>query len=339
VALAAAVLADVMRVGFVPHRQADAAIKSRVFLRVEGTFRRKGCGPLVIRLPAKGRFLTIHEKVNSASRHSVGSPPHGSSFGQSPDCIPRRTIMHRKVVSQAEWLESRKAHLAKEKELTRLRDQLSAERRELPWVQVEKEYVFDTPDGKKTLADLFNGRSQLIVHHFMLGPGWKAGCIGCSFSADHIEGALVHLEHHDVSLVTISRAPLAQIEAYKKRMGWHAKWVSSNGSDFNYDYHVSFTPEEIAKGKVYYNYAVRDGDSEELSGLSVFYRDERGDIFHTYSSFARGYEMIDSTYMLLDMTPKGRNETTNLAEWVRRHDEYDDRKRTHTRGGAGNVRR
>ena len=234
--------------------------------------------------------------------------------------------MDHNIVSRAEWLEARKAHLAKEKELTRLRDQLSAERRALPWVKVEKEYVFDAPTGKKTLAELFEGHSQLIVHHFMLGPGWHAGCIGCSFSADHIEGALVHLDHHDVSVVNVSRAPLAEIETYKKRMGWRVPWVSSNGSDFNYDYHVSFRPEDIAKRKVHYNYDMRDFQSEELSGLSVFIKDENGDIFHTYSSYARGYEMVDTTYMLLDMTPKGRNETGphyNLADWVRRHDEYD----------------
>jgi predicted dithiol-disulfide oxidoreductase (DUF899 family) len=234
--------------------------------------------------------------------------------------------VQRQIVSREEWLAARKRHLVKEKELTRLRDKLSTDRRNLPWVKVEKTYVFDTPEGKKTLAELFDGRSQLIVHHFMLGPGWEQGCIGCSFSADHIEGALVHLEHHDVSLVTVSRAPLAEIDAYKKRMGWRVKWVSSNGSDFNYDYHVSFTPENIAKGKVFYNFDLREFQSEELSGLSVFYRDANGEVFHTYSTYARGYEMVDSAYMLLDMTPLGRNETGpghNLTDWVRRHDEYE----------------
>jgi predicted dithiol-disulfide oxidoreductase (DUF899 family) len=234
--------------------------------------------------------------------------------------------MQRQIVSREAWFAARKRHLVKEKELTRLRDKLSTDRRNLPWVKVEKTYVFDTPEGKKTLAELFDGRSQLIVHHFMLGPGWEQGCIGCSFSADHIEGALVHLEHHDVSLVTVSRAPLAEIDAYKKRMGWRVKWVSSNGSDFNYDYHVSFTPENIAKGKVFYNFDLREFQSEELSGLSVFYRDANGDVFHTYSTYARGYEMVDSAYMLLDMTPLGRNETGpghNLTDWVRRHDEYE----------------
>jgi len=186
---------------------------------------------------------------------------------------------------------------------------LSAERRELPWVKIEKLYVFDGPSGKETLSDLFDGRSQLVVKHFMLGRGWKEGCVGCSFEVDHIEGALVHLEHHDVTYVAISRAPLAEIEAFKKRMGWRFKWVLSYSIDFNYDYHVSFTSEESAKGKVYYNYEMRDFQSEELSGLSVFYKDEAGDIFHTYSAYARGAEEVLGTYMILDLTPKGRNET------------------------------
>ncbi len=233
--------------------------------------------------------------------------------------------MSHPVVSREEWLTARKVLLAKEKELTRLRDDLNAKRRALPWVKVEKAYVFDTLGGRRTLADLFDGRSQLIVHHFMFGPGWEAGCIGCSFAADHIEGTLVHLEHHDVSLVRVSRAPLGEIEAYRQRMGWRAKWVSSHGSDFNYDYHVSFRPEEIAKGEVTYNYATSNVSIEDLSGLSVFYRDANGDIFHTYSTYGRGDELVDGTYMLLDMTPKGRNETGphhNLMDWVKRHDEY-----------------
>lgn len=229
------------------------------------------------------------------------------------------------VVSRKEWLAARKELLTREKELTRLRDELSAKRRALPWVKIEKEYTFDTLEGRRTLAELFEGRSQLIVHHFMFGPGWEAGCIGCSFTADHIEGTRVHLEHHDVSLVRISRAPLAEIDTYRKRMGWQVKWVSSHGSDFNYDYQVSFRPEEIAKGEVTYNYAMSHVSIEDLSGLSVFYRDASGDIFHTYSTYGRGDELVDSTYMLLDMTPKGRNETGphyNLMDWVRRHDEY-----------------
>jgi predicted dithiol-disulfide oxidoreductase (DUF899 family) len=230
-----------------------------------------------------------------------------------------------KVVSREEWLEARKAHLAKEKELTQLRDQLSAELRNLPWVKVEKNYVFDGPNGKETLADLFGGRSQLIVYHFMLGPGWKEGCVGCSFLSDHIDGALVHLEHHDVTYVAVSRAPLPEINAFKQRMGWRFKWVSSYNSDFNYDFHVSFTKDEIARGEVYYNYDLRPFQSEEMSGRSVFYKDANGGIFHTYSSYARGGDMFLGTYVLLDITPKGRNETGpnhDLSDWVRHHDRY-----------------
>lgn len=234
-------------------------------------------------------------------------------------------IEHPQIVSRDEWIEARKRHLLKEKELTRLRDQLSAERRELPWVKVEKEYVFDTPDGKATLAELFAGRSQLIVQHFMLGPGWEEGCVGCSFVVDHVEGALVHLKHHDVKYVAISRAPLAEIEAYKKRMGWSLTWVSSLSSDFNYDYHVSFTSEALATGKVYYNYEMTTASIEDLPGASVFYKDANAGIFHTYSAYGRGGEEVLGAYMLLDLTPKGRNETGpafNLTDWVRRHDEY-----------------
>src|SRR5262249_3184502 len=199
-------------------------------------------------------------------------------------------------------------------------------RRELPRVKVEKTYVFDSPDGEVTLAELFDSRSQLVVSHFMLGPGWRDGCVGCSFRSDHVEGTLPHLEHHDVSLVTISRAPLAEIEAFKQRMGWRFKWVSSYGNDFNYDYGVSFAQKDIASGKVEYNYATIDFVSEDLSGLSVFYKDESGAIYHTYSTYARGDETVVTTYMYLDLTPKGRNETGprfNLTDWVRHHDRYD----------------
>jgi predicted dithiol-disulfide oxidoreductase (DUF899 family) len=238
-------------------------------------------------------------------------------------------MQHNRVVSQDQWLAARKELLAKEKDFTRLRDKLSAQRRELPWVKVEKAYVFDTPDGKKTLSELFGGRSQLVVDHFMLGPGWQAGCVGCSFGADHVDGALVHLQNHDVTLVAVSRAPLTEIEAYKKRMGWHFPWVSSYGNNFNHDYHVSFTPDEMATGRVYYNYAVTEASSQELPGLSVFYKDPAGEIFHTYSSYGRGSEELLSTYMILDLTPKGRNETGphyNLMDWVRRHDEYKEQR-------------
>jgi predicted dithiol-disulfide oxidoreductase (DUF899 family) len=230
------------------------------------------------------------------------------------------------VVSQEEWLAARRALLVKEKEATRLRDTLNAERLALPWVKVDKEYVFDTPTGKQTLADLFEGRSQLMIYHFMLGPGWKAGCPGCSFLADHLGGALPHLEHHDVTMLVVSRAPLAEIEVYKARMGWRFPWVSAFGSDFNYDYHVSFTKDALARGKVSYNFTEipvpADSTETELFGLSAFYKDASGDIFHTYSSYARGAEEVIGTLMILDRAPKGRNEKSTM-DFVRRHDEYD----------------
>jgi predicted dithiol-disulfide oxidoreductase (DUF899 family) len=229
------------------------------------------------------------------------------------------------VVSETEWIEARIELLKKEKQMTRLRDDLSRQRRELPWRKVEKKYLFDTVDGKKSLADLFDGRSQLLVKHFMFGPEWKEGCVGCSFEADHTQSALVHLQNHDVSYVAVARAPLPEIEAFKKRMGWSFPWVSSYGGDFNYDFHVSFTPEQVAKGEGYYNYAVRPINIDELSGRSAFYRNEAGEIFHTYSSYGRGTEELLGTYMVLDIMPKGRNETGrgDLTDWVRHHDRYD----------------
>ncbi|MFD1328113.1 DUF899 domain-containing protein [Mycoplana ramosa] len=229
------------------------------------------------------------------------------------------------VVSREDWLEARKALLAVEKEETKLRDKVRAERLALPWVKVDKAYSFDTPEGRKTLADLFDGRSQLMVYHFMFGPDWQAGCRGCSFVADHIDGMLPHLNHHDVTMVCVSRAPLDKIEAYKKRMGWKFPWYSSYGSDFNFDYQVSFTKEELAGEKVYYNYReTPSADAhDELPGMSAFFRDEAGDIYHTYSEYARGGEEILGTLMVLDRAPKGRNETGTLS-FVKRHDEYDD---------------
>lgn len=238
----------------------------------------------------------------------------------------RNPELQNAVVSREEWIAVRTRFLEREKELTQLRDQLSVERRELPWVKVEKSYVFDSPQGKVTLGDLFDGRSQLIVYHFMLGPGWKEGCVGCSFLADHIGGALHHLIQHDVSLVVVSRAPLPEIEAFKRRMGWSFPWVSSFHSEFNFDYHVSFTKDRMALGPTYYNYQARTSQTEgEASGVSVFYKDERGAIYHTYSSYARGDEGLLGAYNYLDLTPKGRNETGpnyNLTDWVRHHDRY-----------------
>jgi predicted dithiol-disulfide oxidoreductase (DUF899 family) len=235
-------------------------------------------------------------------------------------------MKHNQIVSRDEWLAARKQHLSKEKEFTRLRDELSRQCRDLPWVRVEKRYVFDGPNGQETLSDLFDGRSQLIVVHFMFGPGWEEGCRSCSFRADHLDGALVHLAHRDVTLVVVSRAPLPQIEAFKRRMGWRFTWVSSYGTDFNFDYHVSFTKDDMAKGKVYYNYEMRQFGTEEAPGTSVFYKDGSGDIYHTYSSYARGNDMLIGAYNYLDLVPKGRDEDA-LAftmAWVRHHDRYGD---------------
>ncbi|MBN8954027.1 MULTISPECIES: thioredoxin family protein [unclassified Rhizobium] len=228
------------------------------------------------------------------------------------------------VVSREVWLEARRQLLASEKEATHLRDRVNAERLALPWVKVDKDYVFDTPAGRKTLADLFDGRSQLIIYHFMLGPDWDAGCTGCSFLADHLDGALPHLNHHDVTLVAVSRAPLEKVEAYKRRMGWNFPWVSSFANDFNFDYHVSFSKEQLAGEKVFYNFTPMDAAEgfDELSGLSAFYKDEAGNVFHTYSSYARGPEELIGTLMILDRAPKGRNEDSTM-HFVRRHDEYE----------------
>ncbi len=226
------------------------------------------------------------------------------------------------VVSESEWLVARKDFLAQEKEFTRQRDKLSAARRKLPMVKVEKNYVFDGPNGKESLADLFDGRSQLIVYHFMLGPGWEEGCKSCSYLADHFAGPDWHLPHRDVTFAVVSRAPLSEVDAYQNRMGWRFKWLSSNGSDFNFDYHVSFTKEEEAKGEVYYNYEMGEFMSEELPGLSVFFKDENRDVFHTYSTYARGLDSLLGTYNLLDLAPKGRDENSDSTmDWVRRHDD------------------
>ena len=228
------------------------------------------------------------------------------------------------IVSQEEWLKARKVLLEKEKEESRLRDAVNAARLALPWVKVETDYVFDAPSGKKSLGALFNGRSQLIIYHFMLGPGWKAGCPGCSFLSDHIDGALPHLNHHDVTWTAVSRAPINQIEVYKKRMGWKFPWVSSSGNSFNKDFHVSFDKEDLEKGAVDYNFAriPTERANDELPGLSAFFKNDKGEIFHTYSSYARGPEQIIGTLMILDRAPLGRNETGTLS-FVRRHDEYD----------------
>jgi predicted dithiol-disulfide oxidoreductase (DUF899 family) len=225
------------------------------------------------------------------------------------------------VVSQEEWLAARKALLVQEKDELRVRDAVNAARMALPWVRVEKDYVFDTPSGRKSLAELFDGRSQLLVYHFMMGPDWTEGCPRCSFIIDHIGQTLPHLNNHDVTWTAVSRAPLALIETYKTRMGWDVPWASSNGSDFNYDFNVSFTEEERASGAIHYNYEDRKMNRDELSGFSAFYKDEAGTVFHTYSTYARGLESLAGTLLMLDRAPKGRNETASLS-FVKRRDEY-----------------
>ena len=233
--------------------------------------------------------------------------------------------VNRPVVSKAQWIAQRKTLLAREKELTRLRDQIARERRALPWERVETDYVFEAPEGRRTLGELFGDRRQLLVQHFMLAPGWEQGCPSCSFMADHTDGMNVHLAHRDVGFVAISRAPLAEIERFRRRMGWQFKWVSSHGTDFNYDFGVSFTPQEVARGKLHYNYGEWPMASEEWPGISVFYKDDAGEIFHTYSTYGRGVEVMMGTYAMLDLTPKGRDEGDGpyKMDWVRHHDRYE----------------
>jgi predicted dithiol-disulfide oxidoreductase (DUF899 family) len=233
---------------------------------------------------------------------------------------------HHKVVTADEWLKARLGLLAREKDFTRLRDQLNQQRRELPWERVDKPYAFDGPNGLETLAQLFEDRSQLLVYHFMFGPEWEAGCHACSWWADNFERNVVHLNHRDVTLVAISRAPLHKLEAFKQRMGWTFKWLSSADTDFNYDYHVSFSPQDLAKGEIYYNYRPNQRPMAELPGLSVFYKDQSGSIFHTYSCYERGLDMLNAGYHLLDLLPKGRDEEglPHTMAWLRHHDRYED---------------
>lgn len=241
--------------------------------------------------------------------------------------------MQHQVVSREEWLDARRALLAKEKAHMRDGDALAQARRALPWVKVEKAYSFDTVEGRKSLADLFAGHTQLIVHHFMFAPEWSAACPGCSFQAEHVDGPARHLVHHNVSIVAVSRAALAKIVDYKKRMGWDFPWVSSFGSDFNYDFRVSFEKDQLAKGAVDYNFGTITTDpryqDEELPGVSVFVRDETGQVFHTYSTYARGLDALLDTHHYLDITPEGRNQAA-YPNWPRRHDEYGAKKQ----GGA-----
>ena len=226
------------------------------------------------------------------------------------------------VVSSEQWVAARKQLLAKEKDFTRLRDQLSEQRRNLPWEAVTMEYVFEGPDGKQSLADVFDGRSQLIVYHFMFHPDLDAGCPHCSHWADNFNSIIVHLNQRDVTMVAVSRAPYSKLAAYERRMGWTFKWLSSFSSDFNVDYHVSFTPEEVAAKQAFYNFAVENPRALEREGISVFYKDSNGRLFHTYSAYARGIDMMNVDYQYLDLVPKGRDEGGRGPFWVRRHDEY-----------------
>jgi predicted dithiol-disulfide oxidoreductase (DUF899 family) len=229
------------------------------------------------------------------------------------------------VVSDAHWTEERRKLLAREKELTRLRDQVASERRALPWRRITKEYVFDTPEGRRTLADLFGGRRQLMVQHFMFGPGWEQGCPSCSYMADHTDGMTIHLAHRDIGFAAVSRAPLPDILRFRQRMGWKFDWVSSAHTDFNFDFAVSFTQEELATGEVLYNYRKGYFPAEEAPGISVFCKDDSGEVFHTYSTFGRGVEAMMGAYVLMDLTPKGRDERDVFykMEWVRHHDRYE----------------
>jgi predicted dithiol-disulfide oxidoreductase (DUF899 family) len=233
-------------------------------------------------------------------------------------------IQNSRVVSHEQWVAERVAFMAQEKELTRLRDELSRQRRELPWEKVTKSYVFDGPRGKETLAELFEGRSQLMVYHFMFSPSWNEGCKSCSFWADNFNGIDIHLAHRDITFLAISRAPLSKLEAYKRRMGWSFKWVSAGETDFNYDFGVSFDAEAARKGTANYNYGTGQQVQEDMPGVSVFYRDPNGDIYHTYSAYSRGIDLVNGAYNYIDLTPKGRDEGDGIMAWLRRRDQYED---------------
>lgn len=235
-----------------------------------------------------------------------------------------RSFENPPVVSSEKWLAARRELPREEKEFTRLRERLAARRRELPWVKMEKPYVFESPAGPVSLAELFDGRSQLIIYHFMFGPGWEEGCKSCSYVSDHLAPAVLHLQARDVAFAAVSRAPLAELAPFKARMGWAFNWVSSHGNDFNRDFAVSFTPEGLAQGKVYYNYGLREFPAEEAPGLSVFARAANGEVYHTYSTYSRGLDSLIGTYTLLDLVPKGRDEDPEATmSWVRYHDRYD----------------
>jgi predicted dithiol-disulfide oxidoreductase (DUF899 family) len=227
-----------------------------------------------------------------------------------------------KIVPHEDWMKARREFLAKEKEFTRLRDELSRARRDLPWETVTKDYVFDGPDGKESLADLFAGRNQLVVYHFMYAPDWNAGCPGCSFWADNFNGVITHLSQRDVTLVAVSRAPYSKLAAYQKRLGWSFKWLSSGQTSFNFDFLASFTAEEVAKKEALFNYALQNPRTTDREGASVFYKDAAGSIFHSYSTYARGLDLMNTAYNWLDLVPKGRDENGRGPYWLRRRDEY-----------------
>jgi len=235
-------------------------------------------------------------------------------------------MQNHNVVSRDEWLEARRKLLQEEKDFTRLRDQLSQKRRNLPWVKVEKEYSFEGPDGRQELAELFEDKSQLIVYHFMYGPDWEEACPSCSFWADNFNGINIHLKHRDANLVAISRASFEQIQAYKKRMAWDFKWLSSHGSDFNYDYQASFTADEMESGEMFYNFKMGSFPADESPGVSVFFKNPDGEVFHSYSCYARGLDMLNGAYQYMDLLPKGRDEDDLefTMAWLRRHDQYED---------------
>jgi predicted dithiol-disulfide oxidoreductase (DUF899 family) len=241
--------------------------------------------------------------------------------------MPKIKTVHgmenRKVVSQKEWLVARKKLLLEEKKFSKLRDKLNLQRRRLPWVKIEKEYVFESPSGEATLGDLFCGKSQLLIYHFMFSPRWKEGCAHCSFWADHFDSVNIHIGQRDTAFAVVSRAPLKKIAGFKKRMGWRFKWVSSHGSDFNFDFNVSFTTDQLKSGTAIYNYSPLDMNIDEREGVSAFYRDKNGDLYHTYSSYERGIDLMNTTYNFLDLTTKGRDENPEHSQdWVRYHDKY-----------------
>src|SRR5712692_6134788 len=272
-------------------------------------------------------FQSWEPKVYHAQSHYLAQLESAAEELED-DMAKSRTgkgVEKHRVVSRKAWIEARRKFLAKEKKFTRLRDELSRQRRALPWEKVEKQYVFDGPKGKETLAELFDGRSQLVVYHFMFAPDWNEGCKHCSFWADNFNDVIVHLSHRDVSLVTVSRAPPEKLEAFRKRMGWSFKWVSSGQNDFNYDYQASFTPQEVESRAAFFNYSKSDVGVTDREGVSVFFRDKSGAVFHTYSSYARGIDMLNTAYHYLDLVPKGRDEDALefTQSWVRYHDKYE----------------